>query len=180
MSQPLIGSWHGWTPRSLATTRSGCAEKLGATSQLGVFAEVPLIVDTSALAIWKNTPQPARDRFRNAALARELRISPVVLLEFLHDAYGRAEFDARHQRFAAFEQVPLDHADGSAAIRALYDLAHIEPEKTGYHKVATPDALIAASAVREGCGVLHYDHDYERLAEVMPLIEVSFVPFGSV
>jgi predicted nucleic acid-binding protein len=147
---------------------------------LGVFAAVPLIVDTSALAIWKNAPQPARDRFRDAAVARELRISPVVLLEFLHDAYNRTEFDVRRHRFAAFEEVPLDRADGSTAVQALQDLAHIEPEKTGYHKVASPDALIAASAIREGCGVLHYDHDYERLAEVMPLVQVPFVPFGSV
>jgi predicted nucleic acid-binding protein len=147
---------------------------------LAVFAEVPLIVDTSALTIWKNTPQLARDRFREAATARELRTSPIVLLEFLHDAFGRAEFDARHQRFSVFPQVVLNAADGRTAVQAMYDLAHAEPEKTGYHKVKAPDALIAASAVREGCGVLHYDHDYERLAEVLPLIQVPFVAFGSV
>jgi predicted nucleic acid-binding protein len=147
---------------------------------LAVFSEVPLIVDTSALAIWKNTPQPARDRFREAAQARELLTSPVVLLEFLHDAFSRTEFVSRLQRFSAFQPVALNAVDGPAAVQAMHDLAHLEPEKTGYHKVKAGDALIAASAVREGCGVLHYDHDYERLAEVMPLVQVPFVPFGSV
>ncbi len=147
---------------------------------MAVFAELPLIVDTSALGIWKNTPQTARDQFRAAADALELRISPIVILEFLHDAFNRPEFDVRRQRFSAFQQVALDSTDGPAAIQAMYDLAHLEPEKTGYHKVKAPDALIAASAVRAGCGVLHYDHDYERLAEVMPLVQVPFVPFGSV
>ena len=103
-----------------------------------------------------------------------------MLLEFLHDAYSRAEFDARLQRFSAFQQVALNSVDGPAAIQAMHDLAHLEPEKTGYHKVKAGDALIAASAVREGCGVLHYDHDYERLAGVMPLVQVAFVPFGSI
>jgi predicted nucleic acid-binding protein len=147
---------------------------------VGVFAQVPLIVDTSALGIWKNTPQAARDRFRDAAHASELLTSPVVLLEFLHDALTRVEFDARRARFAAFREVPLDSVDGPVAVQAMDDLAHIEPEKTGWHKVKAGDALIAASAVRAGCGILHYDHDFEKLAEVMPLVQVPFVPFGSV
>jgi len=148
---------------------------------VGIFANVPLIVDTSALSIWKRVPQQARDDFRQAFEAGELRTHPIVRLEFLHDAYRRAEFDVRLRMFRAYEDVPFGEADGDIATQALQDLAHLEPEKTGYHKVKTGDALIVASAVREGCGVLHYDHDFERLAEVMPaLVEVAFVPFGSV
>jgi predicted nucleic acid-binding protein len=147
---------------------------------VGVFANVPLIVDTSALANWKRVPQHVRDDFRRASEAGELRMHPVVRLEFLHDAYRRAEFDVRLKMFRTYQDVSLAASDGMVATQALYDLAHIEPEKTGYHKVKTGDALIAASAVREGCGVLHYDHDFERLAEVMTLVEVAFVPFGSV
>ncbi len=161
-------------------TLTGFATRRGDSAGVGVFAEVPLIVDTSALGIWKNTPQAVRDQFRDAAQARELLTSPVVLLEFLHDAYGRAEFDVRRQRFAAFREVPLESADGPVAVQAMDDLAHVEPEKTGWHKVKAGDALIAASAVRDGCGVLHYDRDFEKLAEVLPLVQVPFVPFGSV
>jgi predicted nucleic acid-binding protein len=148
---------------------------------VGVFANVPLVVDTSALGIWKRVPQQARDQFRAAAEADELLTSPVVRLEFLHDAYNRAEFDARLQRFSAFDEVLLGDRDGAAAIQALADLSRIEPEKTGYHKVKTGDVLIAVSALRRGAGVLHYDHDFERLAEVLPgFVEVAFVPFGSI
>jgi predicted nucleic acid-binding protein len=148
---------------------------------LGVFAQVPLIVDTSALTIWRRVPTAVRESFAQAAQAHELRTHPVVLLEFLHDAFDRASFDVRDQRFSALDQVTLTEADGATALQAMRDLAHREPIMQGYHKVKAGDALIAASAVRLGMGVLHYDHDFERLAEVMPtLVEIAFAPFGSI
>jgi predicted nucleic acid-binding protein len=33
-----------------------------------------------------------------------------------------------------------------------------------------PDLLIAETALRHGLGVLHIDGDYERIAEVRPLV----------
>jgi hypothetical protein len=74
---------------------------------VGVFADVPLIVDTSALAIWRRAPESARQRFAEAARANELRMHPVVRLEFLHDAWDVAAFDTRDARFGALPEVPL-------------------------------------------------------------------------
>jgi predicted nucleic acid-binding protein len=144
---------------------------------VGAFASVPLIVDTSALVRWRQVPDPVRNRFREALQAGELRTHPIVRLEFLHDAYDRRVFEQRLRMFSIYKEVSLDASDSAAAIKALDDLSHLEPEKTGYHKVKTGDVLMAASAIREGVGVLHFDHDFERLAEVMPLVEVAIEPF---
>jgi predicted nucleic acid-binding protein len=45
--------------------------------------------------------------------------------------------------------------------------------------VSIADALIAAAAQENGLGVLHYDRDYDRLAEV-PVFESRWIaPAGS-
>lgn len=52
----------------------------------------------------------------------------------------------------------------SAALGAMGELA---AHSVGYHRISPPDYLIAAAAQDAGIGVLHYDHDFDRLAEVM-------------
>ena len=55
--------------------------------------------------------------------AGELRTHPIVRMEFLHDAYRRAEFNVRLRMFRAYQEVPLAESDGRVAIQALYDLS---------------------------------------------------------
>lgn len=95
-------------------------------------------------------------------------MSSVVKLEFLHDAYDLAAFRVRDHIFSALDEVPITPADCAAAIQAMRELAHRQPVRQGWHKVKAADALIAASAAANGCGVLHRDHHYERLADVIP------------
>jgi predicted nucleic acid-binding protein len=146
---------------------------------LGVFANVPLVADTSALTKWHHLPAQVHQRFARAARNGELRISPVVRLEFLHDAFDVNAFDVRDYRLSALSEIPITPADCAAAIQAMRDLAHRQPIMQGYHKVKAADALIAASASANGCGVLHYDRDFERLAQVLPLVQVWIAPRGS-
>ena len=145
---------------------------------MGVFADVLLMADTSAICAYRNASVADRAQFGQALKAGELMTHPVVRLEFLHDAFDREVFGVRERMFGVYEEVPMDAADGPAAVQALHDLAYKEPKMTGYHKVMAGDALIAAAAVRAGVGVLHHDHHFERLAEVMPeLVQVLFVAF---
>ena len=147
---------------------------------MGVFADVPLSVDTSTLCWWKFLPPEVRRKFAQAANAGELRISPVVKLEFLHDAFDVKAFDLRDQRLSALDEIPVSEDDCRLAVQAMRDLAHRRPLMQGYHKVKAPDAIIAASALANGWGVLHYDKDYERLAEVLPdLVQVRIAPAKS-
>jgi predicted nucleic acid-binding protein len=63
-----------------------------------------------------------------------------------------------------------------AAIGALRALAEIAPR---HHRVALADALVAAAAQEAGLGVLHYDHDYDRLAEVLSFRSCWAAPPGA-
>jgi predicted nucleic acid-binding protein len=146
---------------------------------LGVFADVPLIVDTSALTRWRQASEQAKENLRLALEREELWTTTVVRLEFLHDAFDRAVFKQRERMFAVYPRdVTLDAADGRVALQAIHDLAVMAPEHSPYRKVKAGDALVAAAAVREGAGVLHFDHDYERLGLVLPtLVQVPVEPF---
>lgn len=65
---------------------------------------------------------------------------------------------------ATLRDIPITASVQRVAIAALRDLSH---KGAGYHRVKLPDALIAAAAQQAGTGVLHYDHHYDRLAEVL-------------
>ena len=62
-----------------------------------------------------------------------------------------------------------------AAIGALRALADVAPR---HHRVPLADALIAAAAQEAGVGVLHYDHHYDRLAEVLSFASRWAAPPG--
>jgi predicted nucleic acid-binding protein len=55
---------------------------------------------------------------------------------------------------------PIDDAVEQRALEAQRQLA-----RAGHHRLPPVDLLIAALADRHQLGVLHYDHDYELLAE---------------
>jgi predicted nucleic acid-binding protein len=55
----------------------------------------------------------------------------------------------------------LDLSDPRAAVEIQRQLA-----ERGQHRTSIPDVIIAATAAEHDLIVLHYDSDYERLAEV--------------
>lgn len=55
---------------------------------------------------------------------------------------------------------------------AMVELA--QKGSPGYHKVRWPDLLIAATAAERGYGVLHHDHEYDRISEVLAFDSVWF------
>ena len=64
----------------------------------------------------------------------------------------------------------------SSALEALRELAAV-----GHHRLAPADVLIAACAHEAGAGVLHYDRDYDLIAEhtVLSFESVWLVPAGT-
>ena len=67
---------------------------------------------------------------------------------------------------ASFETIgaPPDLLD--RALRLQQDLAH---HHGMWHRTPIPDLLIAETALHHGLGVIHFDRDYDRIAEVRPL-----------
>lgn len=101
-------------------------------------------------------------------LAGALFICPIGLLEQRYSARSAADYDRLADELeAAF---PLAEPPPDVLARALdlqRDLAH---HQGMWHRTPIPDLLIAETALHNGLGVVHVDRDYERIAEIRPLV----------
>ncbi len=103
-----------------------------------------------------------------AELAGSLFVCPVGELEQLYSARSAADYDALDADLReAFEIVsaPADLFERALALQR--DLAH---HHGMWHRTPIPDLLIACTALHHGLGVVHVDRDFERIAEVRPLV----------
>jgi predicted nucleic acid-binding protein len=111
-----------------------------------------------------------------ALLAGRLRVSPAVRLEILLSARSGSDFDVLAERLTAVRTASLTAATARAAQDAMRTLAH---RSAGAQRIPVVDYLIAAAAQETGAAVLHYDRDYDTLAEVMGFESVWLAPPGS-
>ena len=133
------------------------------------------IADTSA---WPRSIHPAVQEEWQAALSEgQIGTCPVVVLELLYSTQNGTDFDRRAADLATLRDIPVTRSVTNAARQAYRDLAHVG---AGYHRsLRMPDLLIAACAQDAGIGVLHYDADFDRLAEVMTFESRWIAPRGS-
>jgi predicted nucleic acid-binding protein len=138
------------------------------------WGELPLVVDTSA---WSRAYHPqVRDHWRQALLADRLRISPVVRFEILLTGRHGRIFDELAEELSAWRTAPLTAAVLRAAQDAMGMLAH---RAAGAQRLPLVDYLVAAAAQETGAAVLHYDSDYDTLAEVMEFDSIWLAVAGS-
>lgn len=129
----------------------------------GPFGGATFIADTSA---WNRAAHPrVAGRWTTALRNRQIATCPIVNLELLYSARDREEFDDIAASLAQLRDVPLTRSVTTAAQRAYQELAAVRPRNQ--RSVRLPDLLIAACAQDSGIGVLHYDEDFDRLAEVL-------------
>ncbi len=146
----------------------------GRSDSWAAWGELPLIADTSA---WSRAYHLAvRDSWVQAMLADRLRVSPAARLEILLSARSGADFDVLAERLSAVRPAPLTAATARAAQDAMRTLAH---RSAGAQRIPVIDYLIAAAAQEIGAAVLHYDRDYDTLAEIMAFESVWLAPPGS-
>jgi predicted nucleic acid-binding protein len=132
-----------------------------------------LVVDTYAWVVLaralRRTPTPSLvGEFRAAVLNDQLRGSHVVKLEVLHGAQSPADFRAAEDQLDVLPPLPVTRAISQAAVTALRELAASAPAGSPlHHRVGHGDVLVAATAAERGFGVLHYDHHFDRLREVL-------------
>jgi predicted nucleic acid-binding protein len=102
-----------------------------------------------------------------AALAGSLFICHVGELEQLYSARSASDYAAREALLR--ESLPIVAAPPifDLALQLQRDLAH---HHGMWHRTPIPDLLIAETALFHGIGVVHVDRDYERIAEVRPLM----------
>jgi predicted nucleic acid-binding protein len=122
------------------------------------------IIDKSAAA--RSTD--ARVNAQLAELAGLLWICPVGHLEQLYSARSAKHYDALHDELsAAFQMVATPPDVFTRALELQSDLAH---HHGMWHRTPIPDLLIACTALHHALGVVHVDRDFERIAEVRPLV----------
>lgn len=121
-----------------------------------------LLIDNSAWARLASPDLPSERVEEVAGWIEAAHLS--VCLPFVLEAGYSARSGPDHERVIAdLLMLPwVEVTDGTArlAIQAQSELAH-----AGHHRVPPADLTIAACAHSAGAGVLHYDRDYDVIAE---------------
>ncbi len=102
------------------------------------------------------------------ALAGTLYVCPVGELERYFSTRSATEYDGVAATLRATflrAEPPADLLDRALVLQR--DLAH---HHGMWHRTAIPDLLIAETALHNGLGVVHVDSDFDRIAEVRPLV----------
>lgn len=117
-----------------------------------------------------------REEWAAAALRGRLLTTPPMVFEVLYSARNRREYDLSEEELDALPAARFPSSVWPIARGAQRELA---AKQSGYHRVSLVDALIAAAAQENVAGVLHYDHHYDRLAEVLRFESRWIAPAGT-
>ncbi len=121
-----------------------------------------LLLDNSAWSRLLSGSVPQERRKTVAAWIDQERLA--VCLPFLLEAGYSARSGSDHReltrRLERLPRLALDGAVERVALDAQRELAAV-----GHHRLAPTDLVIAACAHLAGGGVLHYDRDYDLIAE---------------
>lgn len=116
------------------------------------------LFDTSAWVLG-GTNRAVAERLAAEIRSGALGLCTMTALELLYSARNVNEYGMTLERL---RRLPwYDLRDPKAAVAVQHRLA-----LRGQHRTSLPDVVVAATAAEHGLTVLHYDSDYERLAEV--------------
>lgn len=120
-----------------------------------------LLLDLSA---WARSSHPlVRQQWSELLNDDRLLCHPVFALELLHHAINPLDYQQlRNDIEDGFDWLWPDHETAEIALRLQQRLA---TTAVAGQRVKTADILIAALAVQHGAAVLHYDADYDEIAE---------------
>jgi predicted nucleic acid-binding protein len=121
-----------------------------------------LLLDNSA---WGRLGDPALDDQRVTELADALEAGHLAtclpfLLEAGYSARSARDHDQLLKELLALPHFAIDEDVEQRAVDAQRQLGRV-----GHHRLPPVDLLLAATADRHRLGVLHYDRDYDLIAE---------------
>ena len=120
------------------------------------------LADTS---VWARKRHPAvREWFEAAVIAGDIAVCDMVALELLHSASRPDVFARTEEALKAMPWIRMDGAEWARA-REVYRLLS-DRGQAAHRAVKHADLLIAAAAEVAGIGLVHYDNDYDLIAEV--------------
>jgi len=123
------------------------------------------LADTSAWVWSRRAEYPElRGGFDTALVDGELATCDMVRLELLYSARNPQDFADIREELAALPDCPIGQEQWDRALWVYEQLA----AAGGAHQrsVKHADLLIAAAAEAAGVTVLHYDEEYDRIAEI--------------
>ena len=134
------------------------------------------LADTSA---WTNrTKDPSVARWFDALVEEgAVATCAMVRLELLRTARDHAEFVLLRDDLSYLEDVPIDGPVWERAIDVFEELAARGP--LHHRQVKLPDLVIAAAAEAADLEVVHYDRDFDVIAEVTGQPVRAVAPIGS-
>ncbi|CAN5530690.1 PIN domain nuclease [soil metagenome] len=134
-----------------------------------------LLADKSALTRRDTRPE-VRAVIEPLLLAGRIATCGIVDLELLYSARDPTAYERLATALQGMPRVPLTELSVERALEVQATLA-----RAGQHRsVPLPDLLIAACGEQHGLSVLHYDADFDRIAEVTGQPTRWVVPRGSV
>ena len=118
-----------------------------------------------------------RARFDEEVIGGEIATCAMVKLELLYSARNPEEFGGLRGELDALPDCALGVEGWERALEVYAGLA----SRGGLQQrsVRHPDLLIAAAAEAAGVTVLHYDEDYDRIAQVTGQTVEWLAPRGS-
>ncbi|MBA3867391.1 MAG: PIN domain nuclease [Solirubrobacterales bacterium] len=133
------------------------------------------LADKSALARIRTSAE-VRAVLEALLLRNEIATCGIVELEVLYSASSPGNYRATVEALEGMPRVPVEELTVRRALEVQGSLA----ERSQHRGVPLPDLLVAACAERAGLIVLHYDQDFERIAELTAQPAQWVVPRGSV
>ena len=136
----------------------------------------PALFDTGIWTWVRDRRFPELAEWFNAAVEAGLvLVCDLVILELTRLAPNERRAREVADRLASFEAIPMPGSLWAQAREVQIALA-----ATGEHRRVPPaDLLLAAAAEEAGAALVHYDRDYERIAQASDLRQEWLVPDGT-
>jgi len=134
------------------------------------------LADTSAWIVADRDPE-LRQRFSSAVAGGDIATCGAVAFELLYATRNAIEFSTARTALDQLHNCPIGARQWRRALDVYEQLAH----KGGMHDRAVKhlDLLTAAAAESAGLPVLHYDADFEIIAELTGQPTRWIAPRGS-
>jgi predicted nucleic acid-binding protein len=133
------------------------------------------LADKSALTRRETRPE-VRQVIEPLLLSGAIATCGIVDLELLYSASSPAVYASLAASLRALPRVPVTEATIDRALEVQASLA----KRSQHRAVPLPDLIVAACAESVELTVLHYDGDYDRIAEITGQPTQWVLPRGSV
>jgi predicted nucleic acid-binding protein len=123
-----------------------------------------VLADTSAWMLARRVPR-ARELLFAAAERGELAWCWAVRYELTFDAPNPERIAAVDRTLVGLREIAVDRAVQRDVLSAMREVAG--EGSHGAHRLPLTDLTVAVAAQASGLDVLHYDHHFERLGELL-------------